>query len=619
MVAGGQIQNFSQLIGSNIQMVVPDFQRNYSWELKQVEELFTDIENTANNQDTHFLGGVIFLRHNNAHPTEPYEVVDGQQRLTTLFLLISAIRDAAAKLPLQSIEGIGDGAPVNPTFDAQNLLIFSTQAGTEHRFVAHPMIAQMVATSIFPYPRDARPKLPARHFKYSLALRRAHKRLAEMIKVSLDVQLDDETRVKYLHRLLDTIKYRLKILNVSSDSNSEAYEIFMTLNSRGMALGPSDLVKSEIFKHLTRDLSGADLELRNASLTSDWKFILTNLEDGDIEQFLRHYLVSKCRYSVTAKKIFDQFSHTINREGIDPVAQAQAVLQELMFSSKLYKYLLDCDSPDIVGEEASLLLLKEIADSYRVFALVAIDPRVTQLTDAQRVELIRLCEVIVIRWVLAGQNAQKLEDQMQALAMDLREGKDFASVVSRFKTLMASDEKMSQVFEETVDSASLVRIVLFRINRRWDAGNLITFDSSAIHVEHIAPSSPTPHWMGVLFPDYSNLVDREVEYEAATELWGNKTILEAKINQEIQQKPFAEKRVGTTETLPNGRIRHFKGYNESPLNVTLDLGTNFDAWDRDLIAARNKWIADCFVKIWSITPTVAAIQPFSEWLNSQPN
>ena len=66
----------------------------------------------------------------------------------------------------------------------------------------------------------------------------------------------------------------------------------MTLNSRGMPLGPSDLVKSEIFKHLIRDLPKDEVDSKSNELTADWKIIIDNLEKGDVDQFLRHYLVS---------------------------------------------------------------------------------------------------------------------------------------------------------------------------------------------------------------------------------------------------------------------------------------------------------------------------------------
>ena len=418
MVAGGQIQNFSQLLSTNEVFVVPDFQRNYSWEIKQVDDLFDDITKTAQLQDSHFLGSLILLRSKTSGGVPPVEIVDGQQRLTTLFLLIAAIRDVAVSLPVSQITLTANAFPVNPSFDANSLLFIQNEGVVEPRFVAHPMIQGMVASSVFAHPSDERPKLPKTHLKQTLPMRRAFTRLLDLVKETTSNQVDDESKVKFLNRLLETVKYKLKVLNVSSDSNSEAYEIFMTLNSRGMPLGPSDLVKSEIFKHLTRELSGKDLDLKNASLSADWQFIVNNLEDGDIDQFLRHFLVSTIPGALTSKKIFERIDAMVNKSGKDPIDASQDLLNELMHSSTLYKYLLANDSPDFTGEEDSLTLLQELTDSYRIFCLAAIDPRI-KLEDAHRVELIRLCEVVVVRWVLTGQNAQDLENLMQDLSLSL--------------------------------------------------------------------------------------------------------------------------------------------------------------------------------------------------------
>lgn len=110
MVSSGVVQNFQQLIPANNVVEVPHFQRNCSWELKQVEELFSDIEKTAQGNDIHFLGSLILL--NDGQSAGLVQVIDGQQRFTTLFLLIALIRDKAASLNDSVIPGGSFGAPI---------------------------------------------------------------------------------------------------------------------------------------------------------------------------------------------------------------------------------------------------------------------------------------------------------------------------------------------------------------------------------------------------------------------------------------------------------------------------------------------------------------------------
>jgi hypothetical protein len=356
---------------------------------------------------------------------------------------------------------------------------------------------------------------------------------------------------------------------------------------------------------------GSELELRTANLTSDWQTILNNLEEGDVDQFLRHFLLSNYKGTLTSKKIFERVDSLVNKSDETPVEASQKLLEELLRSSTLYKYLLADDYPEITGEESSLHLLHELADSYRIFCLAVIDPTI-KLEDAQRVELIRICEVVVVRWVLTGQNAQDLESLMQDFALDLRSGKSYDEVRGALKQNVMTDDKVARAFEDTVDGASMVKVILHRINQRWDAGKLIPFNSSAMHLEHIAPATSTEHWLGVLFPNDEG-IDRQVEYEAAVELWGNKTLLDAPINIEIKQKPFAEKRTGGSIILKNGNIKHYKGYTDSALEITKNVALSFDYWDRTLITKRSEWIADSFLKIWAVDPDPQSIIHFSDW------
>lgn len=606
MVAGGNIQTFAGLISENEIFEVPDFQRNYSWEPKQVEELYVDIVKTiSSSQESHFVGSVILLK--NSTPGNRVLVVDGQQRLTTLFLLIALIRDKAHSLPIHSLPAGAHEVPKNPLQDAQNILLSESGDGT-YRFSAHPMVSQMVKNHIFHFPNSERGPLPSKHYKHTLPLRKSYKKLSELLDSSLKTLENDELRLTFLNDLLKTIRYKLKLLNVRSDNTNEAYEIFMTLNSRGMPLGASDLVKSEIFKHLTKGLEGQQAEQRSSELTGNWNEIVKNLELGDLEQFLRHFVVSKYKGSMTSKRLFDRIREVINgteEEPKDAKAEASAFLKELIVSSGIYGNVLEGSIDELSESKLTLQLLSEILDSYRIFLMVVADSRVT-LTKAERWQLIRLTEVLSIRWVLVGLNAQKLEDIFQDLSLKLRAGEEFSTLKALLVQHIPKDDKVRSQFEETVDSASIVRVVLYKINReKWDQTGLINYDPKKIHVEHIAPDTATPHWLDVLFPNIPQN-QRQVEYDAAVELWGNKTILEQKINQKVKQGEFLEKARGLTED--------YSGYGHSQLDITRDLGENFTTWGRDAIAKRSEWIGEMFLHIWSVEPSAEQVEHFSAWL-----
>lgn len=613
MPANGNIQNLTGLFSTNQVLEVPDFQRNYSWEPKNVEELYTDISFARRQGKDHFLGGLILLK----EPLDNHsniQVVDGQQRLTTIFLIIAQIRDRAAKLGIQQIAPAHGGNPINAIAVATDLL---TIAGPNprNRFIPHTLVANMVRDMIFAYPSAARPNIPARHFTYSLALRKSYKKIAALLEHDLKSLESDEEKLTFLYDMLQTIRFRLQVLNVQTDTQSEAHDIFMTLNSRGLPLGPADLVKSEIFKHLTRGLTGADLELKSAELTSDWKVIVDNLDSGDIDQFLRHFLVSTQDDSVTSKKVFEVISKQINGDELDYSAakiESQVLLSELVASSGIYGQLLNGKVMHLDGAKQSLVLLAEVLDSYRIFLLAVVDPRI-DLTDADRMELIRLTEVLAFRWVLTGGNAQQLEDTFQKLSIKLRDERQAAmpQLKTMFENSLPSDDKIKAEFEDTYESATFVRVVLYKLNsiRYPGAGQAVPYNPKVLHVEHIAPNKSTPDWLNVLFPNDEG-IDREVEYEAAVELWGNKLLLEAKINQTVKQKDFLTK--------ARGLDPQYSGYKNSAVMLTNEFGHNVDTWGRESISSRNKWFADSFIAVWSISPNASALKPYSQWLAEQP-
>jgi hypothetical protein len=605
MPANGNIQNLTGLFSTNQVFEVPDFQRNYSWQPKNVEDFYTDINRARELKHKHFLGGLILLT-DPTDPSAPIQVVDGQQRLTTIFLLIAQIRDAAARSSLPHFTMPGGGAPINPASMAQGLLTVEGLTPV-FRFTPHNLVASLIRECVFEYPSVTRKKLPVKHFSYSLDLRKSFRKLGSLLDNDLKKLETEEAKLEFLYGLLMTIRFDLEILNVQTDTQSEAHEIFMTLNSRGLPLGPADLVKSEIFKHLTRGMTGKQLELKSAELSGDWKSIVDSVENGDIDQFLRHYLVSTRETSVTSRKVFDVVSRQINGAAFDAdkaKTESKALLTELVMSASLYSQLLNGVAPGVPGADQILRLLSEVLDSYRIFLLVVVDPRV-KIDQNTRLELIRLTEVIAYRWVLTGGNAQELEDLFQKLAFNLRfNKKTFEELKQIIKTEMPSDDKIRAEFEETYESAALVRVVMFKLNAKRFPAAAIPYDPKKLHVEHIAPDKSTEEWLSVLFPNDEG-VDREVEYEAAVELWGNKLLLDAKINQSVKQKDFLTK--------ARGLDAQYSGYCNSTIQMTVDIGNNLNDWSRAEIALRNKWVADSFLAVWSVDEDLSALKPYSEW------
>jgi hypothetical protein len=320
---------------------------------------------------------------------------------------------------------------------------------------------------------------------------------------------------------------------------------------------------------------------------------------------------------VQGKEIFTKFESLIARTIVDNVPtnaidQCKKQLTRIVAKSEVYKQLL---KPSTINDGhlskycTSLYLL---LDSYRIFMLNLLDENL-ELERHDRRELGRLCEVMSLRWILAGANAQVLENLFQkASTILISTEKSIPVIVEEIKNLfrleMPQDSRIKARFNEEIDSTNLVRVILYRINEvLTDNQAVLTQDATKLNVEHIAPQTWNEEWMKVFYPDATNNEEKISEYSAVVEQWGNKTILEYKINSALKQAEWAKKRDGYRGESGD----QVKGYAHSVAAINRDL-TGVSEWSQLQIARRNRWLADCFIKIWAFEPS-EDLGHFSDW------
>jgi hypothetical protein len=363
----------------------------------------------------------------------------------------------------------------------------------------------------------------------------------------------------------------------------------MSLNSTGLPLGPSDLVKTELFRVLTRDLDAAQREARTNELTAIWQTISTNLDSGNIDQFLRHYLLSTQEEKVQSKRIYPKFDDQIKnvKEGLTPVAHAQGILDTLLDASSIYSEILGCTALATAEGERALKTLLEVGASYRVLLLAALDPE-TRIDEADIKSLVSALESFNMRWVLVGKNAQDLESLYQKCANQLRSGEwTVSKVIEQFRAEAPSDDSVQSVFKETDRSIKLVKLILFRIEQ-YRANEVLQVPLKSINLDWVAPQKDSPAWIAKIFPMETQ--DMTLEYSATVEQWGNKVIVETAVPLPARSAAFRDKVDGTQE---------FSGYATSKYVTTRELAAVAD-WDGREIKARNEKIGKAVCEIWTV-------------------
>lgn len=253
--------------------------------------------------------------------------------------------------------------------------------------------------------------------------------------------------------------------------------------------------------------------------------------------------------------------------------------------------------------------LNSILDAHRIFLLGVFDEN-SQLPEANQKDLLTLWEILTLRWVLTGGNAQIYENFAQSRSRSLLvDGSVLVKVrevTDEIEAMLPNDELVRTRLFEPIYSRSLIRYLYYRINEHLTHNqDTIRFDSKTLHVEHIAPESGTDFWHKHIGTDLLDEPEKNSRYIEYVNAIGNQTLLEFKINASIKNEDWITKKTGILDPT-------YQGYTDSSLKIATDL-LLFDYWNLDLIKKRNNWFAESFLSLWSPQPS-NLISTFSQWL-----
>ena len=619
-VAGGIQSLGSVVVQDNLKFVVPDFQRNYAWEEEQIDALLEDLSYGAQSHQSHFIGSLI-VQIDPAQPKIAF-IIDGQQRLTTIFMVVACLRDYVVYMGESEL--LLEGQPSKNVLEKLNDFLFAHDEITfelRDRFEAHPMIAEMFSTQILANPLPNRPPLPAKHHKFSRELRDAHKRIKrwpnqqfEIVDkergVAGDELLSNQEKLAWILRVLEVLRLKIKLLQISTQDEAESFDIFMSLNSTGKNLAAADLVKSHMFSKLTAGLSVSERSKKNQELTERWRGVLTNLNLGDIDQFLRHYLLSRqAEKSVKEKDIFPAF-----REMLDPKTKGnvgksveeltETNLELIIEASIVYEELLSCNALNSFEGRRALRTLLEIGSAYRIL-LMRVFAEGSGFSAKEQEHLTEKVEAFNLRWVLTGGNGQILENFYQKLAnVNEDTGSEYTSneIIEQLNAKMPDDEEVKVKFKAEAKSAKQTKLILFRIEQ--ELGLSEAYEPKDVHLDQIAPAPEKNNpgfqfWVKKLYPGEHEAM--ELEYETTVGQWGNMTLVEKAVPSKFKWSDFRVKADGDED---------YQGYQGSKYLITKGL-SDVDDWDRFSIRARNEWIGNCVIGIWPAAGSAKKPKPFS--------
>ena len=563
-----------QFEGDNL-VEIPSFQRNYVWKKENVKQLLDDAFAAGERGDTHFFGPVVLLKQNGS-----FEIVDGQQRVTTSIIAISLLRDILidkAYFPDSESEFIDD------LRNAWNGFLFKSGIGKKPKFRAGYLIRDLFDAAILPDPASRTKEVRSRGAGLSKSEVADTKELRKVYEFARDylnkifLPLSVAQRKDTMKQIYNGFSENFQIHSMVVTDELDAYQLFESINYLGIKLEPGDLLKSLTLRTIQK---GKPAELDAA--IDRWDEFVDALGGYKLSKFLRHYLLTQSKGKVQASKIFPVF------KGIVSVSADAAIenLERMNEASSLYGFLLGSPLPGsgLTSKMAEIAVkLNIISDTHRVLLLQILLQK--QLNVVQKEKAFRAVEYLVFRTVCARENAQETEDKYQALGHELREVTsegDLDNWVAKVCKGLLTDEQLKQYQVSNTSKLGihhdpredLARYALAVITSEMSMG--WTVDTT---LEHLAPQNPNEaaKWQ-------TKVGTKDDAYSSVIHWWGNLTLLESALNSAIGNREWAVKLTGDPS-------KNQKGLNDSGFALTKEVVKRSD-WNQKEIESRGIWILE---------------------------
>lgn len=546
-------ENFSTIIGNNKRFVVPKFQRDYSWESEQWDDLWRDIEDMRTTNEEHYMGYLVLQTNND----KTFRIIDGQQRFTTITLLILAAIKSIKKIAAQKID------EENNTKRAQHFM--TSFVGKEDPVtLVYDDILQLNRNNDG-YFRDYIVPLGDLRVRNLKASEKLMKGCFEHFEKLLS-QLNYDG--KQLAEFIQDVTEKLYFTTISVTDELNAFKVFETLNARGVQLSSSDLLKNYLFSLVDRDTNHTS---HIDTLEEKWSALTDNIKSEKLPEFLRYYWNAKHKV-IRSNAVFK----TIQKE-ITSATQVFEIVNDMIRYSDIYMALGDRNDElwedDEVRNDIELLNLFRLKQPYSLLMTAKL-----KLSSNDFKRVLRSVIVICFRYnVICDKNPNDQDTPFNSLAIKINNEGVFNK--DDLSKLYVSDEEFEHSFTEKAmpynsRSAKVVRYIIGKIDKFYGSNREVRPSEDEASIEHILPQNYDASWK----------IDDEKASHLINRL-GNMCLLERKLNRDIQNASFAEKK---------------SVYEHSAYKSARDIWEQYEEWTEDSIIKNQKKMAMAAKSIWKL-------------------
>ncbi len=529
------------------QLVIPIYQRVYSWEKEQCKELWDDIIKIGGDDkmDGHFIGSILYVLDGITHSDNALLIIDGQQRLTTITLLLIALRDHWS----DKRKEIEDDCLINSDKDGDK----------KFRLILSDSDKDTLLSLI---DKDRRkPSEPS-------------SKIVENFKLF-------EEWVSNTGKLETIFKGLEKLMIVYIALKKEKYDpqlIFESMNSKGMELAQTDLIRNYIVME-------TEVEKQEIFYKKYWRAMEEDFKQDEtlFNQFVRHYLTIKTRDIPNINKVYEAFKRYQQERGIE----TEALLQDLQKYCGYFcqiKFKKESDKKDDKNLNKALGFLVDLERDviYPLLLELYSDYSDGVLSKADFSPIIALIEGYICRRVVCGLGTNGLNKIFASFTKKINKDQYLESIKANFLSLETTKGKFPKDSEFknlfiTIDFYNLKENEYF-LERLEKFDTEEPVNTQGCTIEHIMPRTLTEEWERDLGGNFQAIHDKYLHTIGNLTLTG--------YNQDYSNNSFQKKRDME------------KGFKQSPLRLNQSL-KDLESFGEKEIEKRANDLADWALKIWT--------------------
>lgn len=536
--------SINQILTEQIIYQIPAYQRPYSWGTDEALQLLNDIWDAyKRNDNEYFIGSIITVKE---EKNEPYEVVDGQQRLTTLNLIFAALRDCiddvAAKVEIEKRI-----YPKNALISDEGKPRLVLRKSDQEFFLNHILKGEQLNSKKLDAPKE--------NLKENL----------NEIKSFLTKEKSDQDRKLFANHLLQ----KVYVVLVTTDSHESAYRLFNVLNSTGLQLSNADLIKNQLFSNLK------DVNKQSDALEEKWLELEDEIGISELDQFLGQFRTTRVPEKATGS-LSEEFKEIIKKASDGSIK----FVDTLIDSAKIYSQIKNSEFDQPQSLRSARSLNRVGFDEWIATLMVFLSKKDNLKYVEHEADFIELLEKITYQnWIRRLGRTARLTVYYQ-LIKAINENKSFDELKVIFFT-NSNNQEFKQLLDGDVYGKPFAQSLLIRLDEAGEDSSVTRDYKGKLSIEHVLPQALKEEYWKARFTVES--------HQKHINKIGNLAMLSGSKNSRAQFFGFDKKK---------------KIYSDRQSAVSFVLTKEIievSEWNEDAITKRQKRLIAIAEGLWAIT------------------